>query len=195
MFYCSTINTITIIKDLLFALMADTFASSLYRLTTSELREVVFVLCMERKAKNAAIAHMNIMHSGPNRTETTNSSTRTLTPTTPTRGSAPSRLFPNLLPPATPAGKVSKSANKPTPKKQAKVAIKRTTLYHTCQKCHNRFRQQDNTIYACSYHPGLSTNSACVFCPEELMLMLANQDVSSRGSAYPRPGFAAPHAP
>ncbi|KAK9415182.1 putative C2H2-type domain-containing protein [Seiridium unicorne] len=152
--------------------MADKFADKLYSLTAGELRELVLVLCMEKKAKGIAQAHMNIMRPslGLTATSTTTSSVglRAQTPTnthlhlpsltlSPESPSQHSHL--DLPAPTTGAGRASKKPHKSTPRKPTKTVVKRTPLYHTCQNCHGRFRQQDNGFYACTYHTGQLVNT------------------------------------
>ncbi|KAH8203135.1 hypothetical protein TruAng_002656 [Truncatella angustata] len=68
----------------------------------------------------------------------------------------PSRRAPLELPdPFKPSG-VTKSSARATIRKPPRIVTKRTLLYHDCQNCGSRFRQQDNHAEACQYHLGES---------------------------------------
>ncbi|KAF3018571.1 hypothetical protein E8E14_012959 [Neopestalotiopsis sp. 37M] len=162
--------------------MSDNLALSLYGLSTSELRELILVLCMEKKAKDAAKSHIEVMRGAS-------------IPTTPIAKTAPSHFIvhtplaaapetdpfapsplatppkpqrnplPDLLTSPISPGRISKTNTATTTKrKQQKdispIKVKRTPLYQTCANCNKRFRQQDNGIHACCHHPGQLVNSS-----------------------------------
>lgn len=148
--------------------MASNIATSLYGLSASELRELVLVLCMEKKAKDTVTAHIGVMRGA--------SSTSQI-PATPAPSpsqvavendpfkplsqfrSPPGRRhpLPSILTSPIQPSKVTKTPTKGSKKKldqPPSIKLIRTPLYQKCQHCHKAFRQQDNGVYACWHHPG-----------------------------------------
>lgn len=148
--------------------MASNIAISLYGLSASELRELILVLCMEKKAKDTVAAHIGVMRGAsadsqyPATPISTHSKVAVENDPFETPSSAASSLgerhpLPSFLMSPIQPGKVTKTPTKGSKKKldqPLSIKLKRTPLYHNCQHCHKAFKQQDNGVYACWHHPG-----------------------------------------
>ncbi|ETS78156.1 hypothetical protein PFICI_10218 [Pestalotiopsis fici W106-1] len=167
--------------------MADNLALSLYGLSASELRELILALCMEKKVKDAARCHIDVMRGASvSTTPTAKIASSHFIPYTLPAAAAETDPFgplhlatpptsqrhhlPSLLTSPLDPGKVTKTPSKTSAKNKKKlqeqqqnlspIKVKRTTLYHTCANCNKRFRQQDNGVHACCYHPGQLVSSS-----------------------------------
>lgn len=149
--------------------MASNIATSLYGLSASELRELVLVLCMEKKAKDTVTAHIGVMHgaSSTSHSPTTPTSTQPKAAierdpfrTPSSAGSSPRgrHPLPDFLTSPIQPTKVAKTSTKAAAKKKhdppMPINLKRTPLYQDCKNCRVKFRQQDNGVYSCWHHPG-----------------------------------------
>lgn len=149
--------------------MASNIATSLYGLSASELRELVLVLCMEKKAKDTVTAHIGVMRGASSNSQYPTTPTQTQSKAAVERdpfkspssaGSSPGARhpLPGFLTSSIQPTKINKTSIKTASKKKqdlpTPISVKRTPLYHDCKNCRTKFRQQDNGVYSCWHHPG-----------------------------------------